>query len=131
MPKYRDPYEKGRLFIKFKVVFPPAGFGTPEVLAALEKLLPPRPQPMEEADVEEHTLDDFDPEAYSRESQVCEFLCTVTRFCHVRLCVLFSHNGSNDSVDKRTMKMPVATDTMDMVLACSALTSNRHVEPVG
>jgi len=69
MPKYRDPYEKGRLFIKFKVVFPPAGFGSPEALAALEKLLPPRPQPMEEADVEEHTLDDFDPEAYSRESQ--------------------------------------------------------------
>ena len=32
MPKYRDPYEKGHLHIKFKVVFPTTGFATPEVL---------------------------------------------------------------------------------------------------
>jgi hypothetical protein len=75
MPKYRDPFEKGRLFIKFKVAFPADGFATPEQLAALERLLPPRPAvPMDAGDVEEKDLESFDPEAYTRESQVRRFL---------------------------------------------------------
>lgn len=70
MPKYKDPFHKGRLFVKFKVVFPPVGFATPAQLAALEALLPPRPAaPMEDADAEEHVLADFDAEAYAREGE--------------------------------------------------------------
>lgn len=69
MPKYKDPFEKGKLFIKFKVVFPPANFASPAQLDALEKLLPPRaPQPMTEGDVEEKPLEEFDPEQYARDS---------------------------------------------------------------
>ena len=71
MPKYKDPFEKGKLFIKFKVIFPPANFANASQLSQLEKLLPPRPpQPMVEGDVEEKPLEEFDADQYARESNV-------------------------------------------------------------
>ncbi len=81
MPKYKDPYEKGRLIIQFKVNFPKPGFATPEQLAQLEKLLPPRqPLPMQSPEAEERVLEDFDIERLQREQQVC---CCVAFFEHV------------------------------------------------
>jgi len=57
MPRHRDPTEKGHLFVEFDVVFPENGFLEGENLAKLEKLLPPRAEPMEipegETNVEE------------------------------------------------------------------------------
>lgn len=61
MPTYRNPFEKGRLFIQFKVSFPASNFTTPDKIAQLEKLLPARPpQPVPSADAEETTLQDYD-----------------------------------------------------------------------
>ena len=79
MPTYKNPFEKGRLFISFKVclrlswsfvliffnqvVFPPNNFATPEQLAALEKLLPARPShPAPGPDAEENLLQEHDPD---------------------------------------------------------------------
>ncbi|CAH1779345.1 unnamed protein product [Owenia fusiformis] len=63
MPMYRNPYEKGNLFIKFDVKFPENSFAVEGNLKKLEKLLPPRPKieiPVGE-DVEEVNLTDIDP----------------------------------------------------------------------
>eukprot|EP00047_Mylnosiga_fluctuans_P001434 m.220320 g.220320 ORF g.220320 m.220320 type:complete len:407 (-) comp10353_c0_seq1:68-1288(-) len=70
MPKYKDPFSKGRLIIKFKVNFPADNFATPEQLTALEAILGGKPaQPMVEGEVEEHVLEHFDPEQYARDQQ--------------------------------------------------------------
>jgi len=66
MPTYKNPFEKGRLFISFKVIFPPNNFATPEQLLALEKLLPPRPAPpVISADAEETVLHEYEPESHA------------------------------------------------------------------
>ncbi|ESO90951.1 hypothetical protein LOTGIDRAFT_122424 [Lottia gigantea] len=44
MPTYRNPFDKGDLFIKFEVVFPQNNFIAPEKLKKLENLLPARPK---------------------------------------------------------------------------------------
>ncbi|XP_064610449.1 dnaJ homolog subfamily A member 2-like [Liolophura sinensis] len=65
MPKYRNPFEKGNLYVKFEITFPESGFASAEAMKALEKLLPPRPKvelPMGEH-VEEVTLSDYDGHA--------------------------------------------------------------------
>lgn len=63
MPTYRNPFEKGRLFIHFKVAFPPNNFANPDVLKQLEAILPARPaQPEITGEVEETELQEFDPE---------------------------------------------------------------------
>ena len=63
MPTYKNPFEKGRLFIQFKVAFPPNNFTSPENLLALEKLLPPRPaRPAPSPDAEETILQEYDPD---------------------------------------------------------------------
>ena len=65
MPTYKNPFEKGRLFISFHVDFPANNFATPEALLALEKLLPPRPaQAAIPIDAEETVLQEYDPEAH-------------------------------------------------------------------
>lgn len=70
MPKYKDPYEKGRLIITFKVIFPSNGFATPDQMVQLEALLPPRPPlPMLSGEAEERLLEEFDPERFQREQQ--------------------------------------------------------------
>jgi DnaJ family protein A protein 1 len=53
MPQYRNPYEKGHLFVKFNVQFPSNGFATPEQMRALEALLPARPPVPMTIDAEE------------------------------------------------------------------------------
>jgi len=63
MPIYRNPFEKGNLFIKFEITFPPNNFIDEPKLKALEKLLPAREKveiPTGEH-VEEVTLSDFNP----------------------------------------------------------------------
>ncbi|KAL5019610.1 hypothetical protein ScPMuIL_002502 [Solemya velum] len=44
MPLYRDPFEKGRLIIKFTVNFPENNFSSTAKISLLEKYLPPRPE---------------------------------------------------------------------------------------
>lgn len=61
MPRYKNPYEKGRLIIKFMVNFPPDGFITSPHLSQLEQLLPPREEVLIPDDAEEHDLVKIDP----------------------------------------------------------------------
>jgi len=60
MPRNRNPFEKGNLYIEFTVIFPEDGIIPIEKLASLEKMLPERPTPMEydrsAEDVEEVNL---------------------------------------------------------------------------
>ncbi|CAB3220756.1 unnamed protein product [Arctia plantaginis] len=43
MPQYKNPFEKGNLYIKFDVVFPENNFATEEQMKQIESALPPRP----------------------------------------------------------------------------------------
>ncbi|KAL2093539.1 hypothetical protein ACEWY4_010851 [Coilia grayii] len=62
MPHYRNPFEKGDLFIKFDVQFPENGWISPEKLMELEDLLPEREKDENiTADAEEAELEDYDP----------------------------------------------------------------------
>ncbi|KAL5019609.1 hypothetical protein ScPMuIL_002501 [Solemya velum] len=61
MPLYRDPFEKGRLIIKFTVNFPENNFCNIDKLAHLEKCLPPKTEVIIPDCAEEHDLVDFDP----------------------------------------------------------------------
>ena len=58
MPTYKNPFEKGRLIITFHVNFPE----TLEKIPAIEKILPARKEVIVPDDVEEHELEEFDPE---------------------------------------------------------------------
>lgn len=63
MPHYRNPFEKGNLYIKFDVTFPESHFTNEIKLKELEQLLPPRPSfevPKGE-NVEEVDLNEYDP----------------------------------------------------------------------
>ncbi|KAJ8981222.1 hypothetical protein NQ317_004164 [Molorchus minor] len=63
MPHYKNPFEKGKLFVTFNVKFPDSHFTSEENLKALETLLGPRPpfvMPQGE-NVEEVDLLDYDP----------------------------------------------------------------------
>jgi len=42
MPKQKDPFSKGSLYIKFNVTFPESGFFDKNTIQQLEKLLPPK-----------------------------------------------------------------------------------------
>lgn len=64
MPTYRNPFEKGKLIVKFSVDFPESI--DPQIADKLEALLPPKPQHMIEVEHEEVNLSDFDPEASRR-----------------------------------------------------------------
>ncbi|XP_059486110.1 dnaJ homolog subfamily A member 2-like [Neocloeon triangulifer] len=62
MPQYRNPFEKGVLFIKFDVTFPSNNFADEAKLKMLETLLPNRPpEPIPSGDAEEVVLTDYDP----------------------------------------------------------------------
>uniref|UniRef100_A0A8C2WMV3 DnaJ heat shock protein family (Hsp40) member A2b n=1 Tax=Cyclopterus lumpus TaxID=8103 RepID=A0A8C2WMV3_CYCLU len=61
MPQYRNPFEKGDLYIKFDVQFPENNWISPEKLNELECLLPARAEnPVISADAEEVDLTEFD-----------------------------------------------------------------------
>ncbi|XP_016135521.1 dnaJ homolog subfamily A member 2-like [Sinocyclocheilus grahami] len=60
MPQYRNPFEKGDLFIKFDVQFPENNWLSPEKLSELEDLLPTRADPpVISGDAEEVELQEF------------------------------------------------------------------------
>jgi DnaJ family protein A protein 1 len=59
MPEYKNPFEKGRLIIKFNVVFPNAI--PTELVGNLEQCLPSRPQIDIPIHAEECMLSDYDP----------------------------------------------------------------------
>lgn len=70
MPQYRNPFERGRLIIRFEVVFPPDNFLPADKLLELKRLLPrvdPSPVPV---DAEECILHPFDPEKDSSRSRM-------------------------------------------------------------
>lgn len=61
MPQYRNPFEKGDLYIKFDVQFPENNWINPDKLFELEDLLPSRPEvPNIIGDTEEVELQEFD-----------------------------------------------------------------------
>lgn len=62
MPQYKNPFEKGNLFVTFEIQFPDNNFTNENKLKVLETLLPPRPafvMPVGEH-VEEVDLHDYD-----------------------------------------------------------------------
>ncbi|KAL8591856.1 mitochondrial protein import protein MAS5 [Nucella lapillus] len=61
MPVYRDPFEKGRLIIKFNVKFPDTI--SPQIVPQLEACLPPREEEILPDDAENVTMEIYDPEA--------------------------------------------------------------------
>ncbi|OCT84617.1 hypothetical protein XELAEV_18022770mg, partial [Xenopus laevis] len=61
MPQYRNPFEKGDLYIKFDVLFPENNWIDPEKLTELEDLLPSRPEaPIIADETEEVDLQDYE-----------------------------------------------------------------------
>lgn len=71
MPFYKNPFDRGNLYITFDVTFPDNHFTTEQNLALIETLLPPRPSfvmPQGEH-VEEVDLHDFDPNDRSSHSR--------------------------------------------------------------
>eukprot|EP00296_Roombia_truncata_P007701 JP446151.1.p1 GENE.JP446151.1~~JP446151.1.p1 ORF type:complete len:418 (+),score=131.86 JP446151.1:37-1290(+) len=55
MPQYKRPFDKGNLYIKFEVEFPPSGYLAPDAIASLKSCLP-APTPVKTpADAEEVT----------------------------------------------------------------------------
>lgn len=61
MPQYRNPFEKGRLVIKFLVNFPECNWIPVERIPQLEALLPPRQEVIIPDDAEEHELMEYNP----------------------------------------------------------------------
>eukprot|EP00095_Tigriopus_kingsejongensis_P005884 maker-scaffold38_size502422-snap-gene-4.25 protein:Tk05884 transcript:maker-scaffold38_size502422-snap-gene-4.25-mRNA-1 annotation:"heat shock protein 40" len=61
MPTYRNPFEKGKLLIQFVVDFPARL--DPAVAEKLEKILPPKDEPIVPDDHEDVNMQEFDPEA--------------------------------------------------------------------
>lgn len=70
MPIYKNPFEKGNLYITFEIKFPKNHFTSEHNLRALETLLPPRPPFMmpQGEHVEEVDMQDFDPNDRSSHS---------------------------------------------------------------
>ncbi|XP_050308397.1 dnaJ homolog subfamily A member 1 [Anthonomus grandis grandis] len=67
MPRYKNPFEKGRLIVQFWVQFPKTI--APELIPELENCLPPREEVMIPDGAEECVLEDFDPEQEARRRQ--------------------------------------------------------------
>ena len=53
MPYYRDPFQKGRLIIQFKVEFPDNHWTSEDNIKKLERLLPPKPEVLVTDEMEE------------------------------------------------------------------------------
>lgn len=65
MPMHRNPFEKGRLIIKFDVKFPEKI--KVEQVPSLEKVLPTRKEPIIPDGAEEHDLVEFNPSEYEQQ----------------------------------------------------------------
>lgn len=59
-PKYKNPFEKGRLFIVFNVIFPKSNFADERTLKTIRSLLPVGSDPVVGDDAEEVDLQVFD-----------------------------------------------------------------------
>lgn len=74
MPQYKNPFEKGNLYVTFQIKFPDNHFTTEDKMKILESVLPPKPpfsMPIGE-NVEEVDLMDYDPNdrsGYSRRTE--------------------------------------------------------------
>ncbi|XP_020487062.1 dnaJ homolog subfamily A member 4 [Labrus bergylta] len=66
MPLYKDPCEKGQLFIKFEVEFPEKDWLPEHLMYQLERLLPPRDDVMITDDVEEVDLCEVDVQSQEK-----------------------------------------------------------------
>ncbi|KAM4619522.1 dnaJ homolog subfamily A member 4 [Polymixia lowei] len=66
MPIYKDPCEKGQLFIKFQVEFPEKHWLPEHLMFQLERLLPPREDVMVLDDMEEVDLCEVDAQSQQR-----------------------------------------------------------------
>ncbi len=69
MPHYKNPMDKGRLIIIFKVKFPDSGYLTADKVKKLEKLLPAREEPIIPDGSEECMLEDFDAQMDSESNR--------------------------------------------------------------
>ncbi|XP_060598206.1 dnaJ homolog subfamily A member 1-like [Ruditapes philippinarum] len=69
MPLHRDPFTRGRLIIKFNVIFPEAGSIQHKKLAELESCLPKRQEVIIPDGAEEHTLVEYDARAQHRRGE--------------------------------------------------------------
>ena len=73
MPQYRNPFEKGHLYVEFDVIFPPNNFLATDNLKDLEKVLPTREIPMEAdltaEDVYEVDLLNLEDTSYKKETR--------------------------------------------------------------
>ncbi|KAJ3175102.1 Type I HSP40 co-chaperone [Geranomyces variabilis] len=70
MPAYKRPFDKGNLYVKFDIVFPPPNWANAATYAMLEQALPPR-QPLPAVkgkEVEEVVLSTVDPMQQQRAS---------------------------------------------------------------
>jgi len=69
MPIYRNPCERGQLFIQFEVEFPEKDWLPEHLMYQLENLLPPRDDVMISDDAEEVHLREADPQSKQQRSQ--------------------------------------------------------------
>ncbi|KAF2896899.1 hypothetical protein ILUMI_09286 [Ignelater luminosus] len=70
MPQYKNPYEKGNMYVTFEIRFPDNHFANETQLKQLESVLPPRPaftMPVGE-NVEEVDMHEYDPNDRSNAS---------------------------------------------------------------
>lgn len=61
MPIYKNPFEKGNLYVKFDIAFPEDNFTNDQVLSTLAALFPPRAPVVIPRDAEEVELEEYDP----------------------------------------------------------------------
>ncbi|KAI8810068.1 hypothetical protein BJ742DRAFT_867995 [Cladochytrium replicatum] len=68
MPAYKRPYDRGNLFVRFEIIFPPPNWGPSEKVTELEKILPARPaiQDISDRVVDEVVLTNVDPMQHER-----------------------------------------------------------------
>jgi len=64
MPTYKNPFEKGDLFVTFSLTFPPSNWLKPAELAQLAKLLPAATEVPKDAEMEDAEMTDYDPSRY-------------------------------------------------------------------
>lgn len=68
MPIHGNPYEHGKLFIHFNIIFPITQL-PPDKCAALEALLPPRPKCETDDKMQKYNLEYVDPDTFGRGSK--------------------------------------------------------------
>ncbi|XP_030221258.1 dnaJ homolog subfamily A member 1 [Gadus morhua] len=68
MPIYREPFDKGQLFVQFQVEFPEKHWLPEHLMFQLERLLPARDEVVVSDDMEEVTLSEADSQSQQRGS---------------------------------------------------------------